>query len=199
MNFKDPKIQISIGLVVLTVAVFALFFKFSYQPSNERITQLKSDESKLRQELDQVRAAVSGLQELEKQYKNLEKKWAQAQKLLPTDKEIPSLLKQITNAGIEAQVKFLVFKPGDLSSATALSQAIPVNIAVIGSFNQIAQFLANMGNMPRIVITTTIKLVPNNDLSDQMRNIRADLVATAYVFKSGGVQSAQTATTRRVQ
>ena len=90
MNFKDPKIQISIGLVVLTVAVFALFFKFSYQPSNERITQLKSDENKLRQELDQVRAAVSGLQELERQYKNLEKKWLQAQKLLPTDKEIPA-------------------------------------------------------------------------------------------------------------
>jgi len=199
MNFKDPKIQISIGLAVLTLAVLGLFFKFSYQPANERINQLKLDENKLRVELDNVRAAVSGLQQLEMQYKNLEKKWLQAQKLLPTDKEIPSLLKQITNAGIEAQVKFLVFKPGDLVNATALSQSIPVNITVIGSFNQIAQFLANMGNMPRIVITSNIKLAPNPDPADLARNIRAELVATTYVFKSGGVQSAQPTTSRRVQ
>ena len=197
MNFKDPKIQISIALVVLSIAVAGLFFKFSYQPANERKIQLQNEESKLRVELDNVRAAVSGLQELELQYKNLEKKWLQAQKLLPTDKEIPSLLKQITNAGIEAQVKFQIFKPGDATSATALSQAIPVNISVIGTYNQIAQFLANMGNMSRIVITSNLRLTPNE--SDPIRNIKADLVATTYVFKSGGVQSAQPTTSRRVQ
>jgi type IV pilus assembly protein PilO len=197
MNFKDPKIQISIALVVLSIAVAGLFFKFSYQPANERKIQLQNDESKLRVELDNVRAAVSGLQELELQYKNLEKKWLQAQKLLPTDKEIPSLLKQITNAGIEAQVKFQIFKPGDATNATALSQAIPVNITVIGTYNQIAQFLANMGNMSRIVITSNLRLTPNE--SDPVRNIKADLVATTYVFKSGGVQSAQPTTSRRVQ
>jgi type IV pilus assembly protein PilO len=197
MNFKDPKIQISIALVVLALALAGLFFKFSYQPAAERIAKLKNDESKLRQELDQVRAAVSGLQELELQYKNLEKKWQQAQKLLPTDKEIPSLLKQITNAGIEAQIKFQIFKPGEATNATALSQAIPVNISVIGTYNQVAQFLSNMGNMSRIAISSNLKLTPNNE--DTNRNIKADLVATTYVFKSGGAQSAQPTTSRRVQ
>jgi type IV pilus assembly protein PilO len=196
MNFKDPKIQISIGLVVLTLALAGLFFKFSYLPANERIGQLKNDESKLRSELDQVRTAVSRLQQLENDYKVLEKKWAQAQKLLPTDKEIPSLLKQITNAGIEAQVKFQIFKPGEATNATALSQAIPVNISVIGTYNQIAQFLANMGNMSRIAISSNVRLMPNDD---PIRNIKADLVATTYVFKSGGAQSAQPTTSRRVQ
>ncbi|MDI6740653.1 MAG: type 4a pilus biogenesis protein PilO [Candidatus Edwardsbacteria bacterium] len=197
MNFKDPKIQITVILAALSLALLGLFYKFSYQASSQRIAQLRTDESKLRQELDQVRAAVSGLQELEKQYIILEKKWSQAQKLLPTDKEIPSLLKQITNAGIEAQVRFLIFKPGNLTNATALSQAIPVNIQVIGAYHQIAMFLNNMGNLPRIVISSNVKLTPN--AGDPDRIIKAELVATAYVFKSGGVQSAQPTTSRRVQ
>ncbi len=197
MNFKDPKIQISIGLVVLTLALLGLFFKFSYQPASQRIAQLSADESRLRQELDQVRTAVAKLQELEQQYRNLEKKWAQAQKLLPTDKEIPSLLKQITNAGIEAQIKFVIFKPGQPANATALSQSIPVNITVIGNYQQIAVFLNNLGNLPRIVIPSNLKLVPTTE--DPARIIKADLVATTYVFKSGGAQSAQPTTTRRVQ
>lgn len=197
MNFKDPKIQITIGLIVLTVALLGLFYKFSWQASSQRIAQLRTDESKLRQELDQVRAAVSGLQELERQYQNLEKKWGQAQKLLPTDREIPSLLKQITNAGIEAQVKFVIFKPGEAANATALSQSIPVNIMVIGTYQQIAMFLNNMGNLSRIVISSNLKLIPTTE--DPIRNIKADLMATTYVFKSGGVQSAQPTTSRRVQ
>jgi type IV pilus assembly protein PilO len=197
MNFKDPKIQITIGLVVLTLALLGMFYKYSWQASTQRINQLSADESKLRQELDQVRAAVSGLQELERQYNNLEKKWAQAQKLLPTDKEISSLLKQITNAGIEAQVKFVIFKPGDAVNATALSQSIPVNITVIGNYQQIAMFLNNMGGLPRIVISSNLRLTPTTD--DPNRIIKADLLATTYVFKSGGVQSAQPTTSRRIQ
>jgi type IV pilus assembly protein PilO len=185
MNFKDPKIQITIGLLVLTVALLGLFYKFSWQASTQRISQ----------ELDQVRAAVSGLQELERQYNNLEKKWAQAQKLLPTDKEISSLLKQITNAGIEAQIRFVIFKPGEAVNATALSQSIPVNITVIGNYQQIAMFLNNMGGLPRIVISSNLKLIPTTE--DPTRIIKADLLATTYVFKSGGVQSAKPTTSRR--
>jgi type IV pilus assembly protein PilO len=195
MNFKDPKIQITIGLVVLTLALLGLFYKFSWQASTQRIAQLSADESKLRVELDQVRAAVSGLQELERQYAILEKKWAQAQKLLPTDKEIPSLLKQITNAGIEAQVRFVIFKPGAAVNATALSQSIPVNITVIGNYQQIAMFLNNMGGLPRIVVSSNMRLTPTTE--DPTRIIKADLLATTYVFKSGGVPSAQPTTSRR--
>ncbi|MCU0606653.1 MAG: type 4a pilus biogenesis protein PilO [Candidatus Edwardsbacteria bacterium] len=197
MNFKDPKIQITIGLAVLTVALLALFWKFSWQPSAQRIAQLRADESRLRTELDQVRAAVAGLQKLEQDYKILEKKWAQAQKLLPTDKEIPVLLKQITNAGIEAQVRFSSFKPGPAANATALSQSIPVTITVIGTYQQIAMFLKNMGDLPRIVISSGLRLVPSSE--DPNRHIKADLTATTYVFKSGGAPSAQPTTTRRVQ
>lgn len=197
IDIKDPKIQITIGLIVVGIIIAGLFFKFSYQPSKKRIQELSAQESKLRQELEEVRAAVARLPELEEQYKSLEKKWSKAQELLPTDKEIPSLLKKITNAGIESGVRFLVFKPGNLTAATQLSSLIPVTMTVIGNFDQVATFMAKLGNLSRIVISSNIKINPNND---PIRTIKADFTANAYVFKSGGEQaSAKSKTSRRTR
>jgi Tfp pilus assembly protein PilO len=194
LDIKDPKIQITIGLILFGLILAGLFFKFSYQPSQKRIQGLSAQEAKQRQELEQVRAAVARLPELEEQYKTLEKKWGQAQELLPTDSEIPSLLKKITNAGIESGVRFLVFKPGKLASATQLSASIPVTMSVIGNFDQVTTFMAKLGNLSRIIISSNIKINPNND---PIRNIKADFTANAYVFKSGGDQASAKAKTSR--
>jgi Tfp pilus assembly protein PilO len=194
LDIKDPKIQITIGLILFGLILAGLFFKFSYQPSQKRIQGLSVEEAKQRQELEQVRAAVARLPELEEQYKALEKKWGKAQELLPTDSEIPSLLKKITNAGIESGVRFLVFKPGKLASATQLSAAIPVTMSVIGNFDQITTFMAKLGNLSRIKISSNIKINPNND---PIRTIKADFTANAYVFKSGGDQASAKAKTSR--
>ncbi len=194
IDIKDPKVQITIALIVVGIIVAGLFFKFSYQPSKKRIQELSAQESKLRQELEEVRAAVARLPELEEQYKALEKKWNKAQELLPTGKEIPSLLKKITNVGIESGVRFLVFKPGNLVSATQLSSVIPVTMTVIGNFDQVATFMAKLGNLSRIVISSNIKINPNND---PIRTIKADFTANAYVFKSGGEQASAKPKTSR--
>lgn len=194
IDIKDPKVQITIGLTLVGLIMAGAFFKFSYQPSKKRIQELSAQEVKQRQELEQVRAAVAKLPELEEQYKALEKKWSKAQELLPTDKEIPSLLKKITNAGIESGVRFLVFKPGNLASATQLSSAIPVTMSVIGNYDQVATFMAKLGNLSRIVISSNIKINSNND---PIRSIKADFTASAYVFKSGGEQASAKATTSR--
>jgi len=196
MNLKDPKLQITIGLAALTVIVAVLYIYLGFVPTKKNIDQLTGQEAKLRQELEQVRAAVARLPELEAEYQALMKKWAKAQELLPTDKEIPKLLKQITNAGIEAGIKFLTFKPGSLGSASALSSSIPVEISMIGSFDQVGSFMAGLGNLPRIVVTSRMKMTPNKS-DDEIRTVKADFVATAYVFKSGGASSSDQKTTTR--
>jgi type IV pilus assembly protein PilO len=197
IDIKDPKIQITFGLIFLGLIIAGLFFKFSYQPTKKRIQALSAQEANLSQELEQVRAAVAKLPELEANFKILEKRWLKAQELLPTDKELPSLLKKVTNAGIEAGVRFLVFKPGKPISATQLSSTIPISISVVGNFGQVTTFMANLGNLSRIIIASNIKINPNND---PIRTVKADFEANAYVFKSGGEQaSAKVQTSRRAR
>ncbi len=187
MNLKDPKIQIAIGLAVLTVIIAVLYIYLGFMPTRKSIAALAAQETKLRQELEQVRAAVARLPELEAEYQALEKKWQKAQELLPTDKEIPKLMKQVTNTGIEAGVKFTTFKPGALGSASALSSSIPIDISILGSYDQVATFMAGLGNLPRIIVTSKVKMTPNKD--DDIRTIKAEFTATAYVFKTGGQSS----------
>ncbi len=187
MNLKDPKIQIAIGLAVLTVAIAVLYIYLGFLPTRRNIATLASQESKLRQELEKVRAAVARLPELEAEYQALEKKWLKAQELLPTEKEIPKLLKQVTNTGIEAGIKFVAFKPGALGSAGALSSSIPIDLSILGSYDQVATFMAGLGNLPRIIVPSKVKLTANKD--DDVRTIKVDFTATAYVFKTGGQTS----------
>ncbi len=187
MNLKDPKIQIAIGLAVLTVAIAVLYIYLGFLPTRKTIASLSAQETKLRQELEQVRAAVARLPELEAEYQALMKKWEKAQELLPTEKEIPKLLKQVTNTGIEAGIKFTSFKPGALGSASSLSSSIPIDISILGSYDQVASFMAGLGNLSRIVVPSKLKLTANKD--EEIRTIKADFVATAYVFKTGGQTS----------
>lgn len=187
MNFKDPKIQIAIGLAVLTVAIAVLYIYLGFLPTRKSIASLASQENKVRQELEQVRAAVARLPELEAEYQALEKKWMKAQELLPTEKEIPKLLKQVTNTGIEAGIKFTAFKPGALGSASALSSSIPIDLSILGSYDQVATFMAGLGNLPRIIVPSKVKMTANKD--DDVRTIKVDFTATAYVFKTGGQTS----------
>lgn len=187
MNLKDPKIQIAIGLAVLTVAIAILYIYLGFLPTRKSIASLAAQETKLRQELEQVRAAVARLPELEAEYQALEKKWLKAQELLPTEKEIPKLLKQVTNTGIEAGIKFTSFKPGALGSASALSSSIPIDMTIIGSYDQVGTFMAGLGNLPRIIVPSKVKITANKD--DEVRTIKVDFTATAYVFKTGGQTS----------
>lgn len=189
MNLKDPKIQIAIGLAILTVVIAVLYVYLGFIPTKKEVEVLSGKETKLRQELEQVRAAVARLPELEAEYQALERKWAKAQELLPTDKEISRLLKQITNSGIETGIKFAVFKPGAVGSASALSSSIPIDLSVLGSFDQVAGFLAGLGNLPRIIVASKLKLTASKDRDDDTRTVKADFTATAYVFKTGGQTS----------
>lgn len=194
IDIKDPKIQITIGLILLGLIIAGLFFKFSYLPAKARIQELTARETNLRHELEQVRAAVAKLPQLEEEFKALEKQWAKAQELLPADAELPSLLKKITNAGIESGVRFQIFKPGNLTQATKLSQLLPVSVSVVGSYDQIATFMAKLGNLSRMVIVSNMKINPNND---PIRTAKAEFTASAYVFKSGGEPSANTKPSRK--
>jgi type IV pilus assembly protein PilO len=69
---------------------------------------------------------------------------------LPTSKEIPSLLANISNLGKEAGLEFLLFRPVPEVTREFYAE-IPVEIKVKGTYNDVAIFFDKVGKMPRIV------------------------------------------------
>jgi type IV pilus assembly protein PilO len=191
-DIKDIKTQITIGLVVLSLALASLFYFLSFKPSGEKLSQRKVKLDGLESEIRLLDAAVSESTKFNMELKNMGKKLRQAEKLLPDEKDIPSLLRQITQAGIKTGVRFTAFKPGGMGTAQGgkLSSVFTVDVSVTASYSQLGDFMANLGMLNRIVVPSNLKVSPIANKDSKIQTVKADFVAKAFVFnKAGGEKS----------
>jgi type IV pilus assembly protein PilO len=185
MNLRDRKTQQVIFFLIILVLVLFLFFQFPYKANKQKVDRLRSTRDSLQIEVQKAEAAKIRLPELQAKIARLEIEWERAKEMLPKEKEIPSLIQQISNSGTKAGVSFLLFKPLTVTQKMNYSE-IPVQIKVSCGYHQLAKFLSNIGNLARIVNVPSIKIIAGKD-----RGCEAELSTLTYtVAKGKGVQSA---------
>ena len=84
-----------------------------------------------------------------------------ASELLPTDRQLPTLLRKITLAGQQTGVTFTLFRPGGMKPSDYHTE-MPISVAVSGDYHSVGSFLAELANMRRIVTVSNLKLTSNN-------------------------------------
>ena len=188
MDLKDPKTQkmvlVGLGTAALVYFyVFADFVPFNFKARSKEIAVLKEDYTKKSNELTKAQQLVNRLPELKKEFALLNQRWEVAQELLPSQKEVASLLRKVTIAGQEAGVKFLLFKPGTANPQTYFTEN-PVQVSVTGGFHRAGTFLSEIAELSRLVNVSQLKLkgFDKGDLDD---TVQADFVATAYTLAEG--------------
>ena len=184
MNLKERKTQQLIAFLIILVVVLILFFRFPYRANKEKVDRLRSRRDSLQIEVQKAEAARIRLPELQEKIARLEVEWERAKEMLPKEKEIPSLIQQISNSGARAGVSFQLFRPSTVAQKAHYSE-IPVQIKVTCGYHQLGKFLSNVGNLARIVNVPSIKIVAGKD-----RSCEAELRTLTYtVAKGKGVQS----------
>lgn len=188
MDLKDPKTQ-KIALIVAGIAalvyfyVFADYVPFNYRARAKQIAELKATYTQKMNELTKAQQLVNRLPELKREFALLNQRWAVAQELLPTQKEVASLLRKVTIAGQESGVKFVLFKPGQ-PNPTADFTENPVQISVTGGYHRAGTFLSEIAELSRLVNVSQLK-VKTYDKGDLDDTVQADFVATAYTLAEG--------------
>ena len=176
-KIKMPiRIAIFLGTLVLLAG---LFFYFIYLPKSEEIAKTRGDIVKLQQKLNQAIARAKALKKFEAEYAEVDAQFQEALKLLPNTKEIPSLLKSITQLGTDSQLEFLLFSP-QRERAQDFFMEIPVSIEVSGTYHNVAIFFDKVGQMERIVNILNVSMTPQKDRSTTLTT-RCD--AVTYRFK----------------
>jgi type IV pilus assembly protein PilO len=162
MNLREPKAQrILLGCLALIVGGYVYFgtslLPFNYPVRKARIAALEAEHEKLAAEVEKARKVVGDLARLEAEYERLHDQWLSAQELLPEEKEMPDLLRQVTTAGSRAGVEFARFKPG--SPVTfEFHTGHPIAVTVRGNYHQVGAFLGRLANMERIVNVSDLAL-----------------------------------------
>lgn len=162
MSLRDPKTQrLVITLALCGAAVWAYFLSdllpFGYQQRTRKAKEMRAAQEAVSAELEKARRTVGNLPQLEKEQADLERKWTQAETLLPSDREMAELLTQITQAGEQAGVSFQTFKPGAQKPQEFFNEN-PVEIEVKGGFHQVGVFLSRLANLSRIVNVSDLHL-----------------------------------------
>jgi len=141
------RIAILAGTVILFVALFVWFI---YLPKSEQIDKARQDIRNLETKLNQAKMKARALEKFEEEFAEVEVQFAEALSLLPNTKEIPSLLKALTQLGTDSQLEFLLFNP-QRERPKDFYMEIPVAIQVSGSYHNVAIFFDKVGRMDRIV------------------------------------------------
>lgn len=171
------RILIFIGTVILFGGAF---YALDYMPKTEEIANAKDNVERLEQQLRTVKIRARSLQKFRDEYAEVRKRFQEAAKLLPDKREIPNLLKSISQQGLDAKLEFRLFSPQP-EKPKDFYMEIPVSMEVRGGYGNVLDFFDRVGRMDRIVNILNIRMKPDKPLSTQLLT---RCTAITYRFKS---------------
>jgi len=152
----DNKIKIGIALVLI-IAPIALFYFFMYSPNVKKIQGLTTQKTNLVAEIEKAKKAASQLENVKASIAETEALFKETANLLPKDKEIPALLRNISDLGKGAGLDFLAFRPGAEVPKDFYAE-IPIDIQINGPYHNMGFFLDQVSKLERIVTVDNIQM-----------------------------------------
>ncbi|OQX19894.1 MAG: hypothetical protein BWK76_03105 [Desulfobulbaceae bacterium A2] len=170
----DVKARVALCAACLLLPVL-LFYFLSYSPNAKDIRQKTQRAATLRTEVDKARKDSLRLKEVERDFAAAEEKFSSLQVMLPEIKDIPDLLRSISDHGREAGLEFLTFKPGAEVLKDFYAE-IPIDLVIRGSYHKVGQFLDQVRNLDRIVTVNSIDMgSPKRDGEEMVLNSKCRL------------------------
>jgi len=164
---KVEKIKMPYRLAILAgtiILLVGLFIWFIYIPKSEQIDASRQEIKRLEARLNQAKIKARDLKKFEEEFAEVEVQFAEALSLLPNTKEIPALLKTVTQLGTNSQLEFVLFSP-QRERPKDFYIEIPVSIQVSGAYHNVAMFFDKVGRMDRIVNILNVDMKPVKDRS----------------------------------
>lgn len=185
-NFLDTKVGRLDGKHKLLICAAAwvipcaAFFFLSYSPRSEEISGLEEKRNSAALELQKIETTARELDKHKAEMQEVEGQFKAASLLLPGEKEIPSLLTNISGQGTTSGLEFLSFKPLAERPQEFYAE-IPVDIAVYGPYHNVGVFLDKVSKLHRIVSVNNIKMgAPQMSAGEMMLNTTFQLVTYRF-------------------
>lgn len=172
----NQRLLLYAGTAILLVVVYAFLFHI---PRSAQITQKRERLQALEQEKSQLQSQVKD-DKTKEEIVEVEGQFNQAKAQLPEQKEIPELLKQVSNLGRDSGLDVILFrqKPEVFQDLYA---EVPVEMSVRGGYHQIAMFFDKVRRLDRIVNISDTAMKNPQAVGGQMQ-MDAAFSATTYRF-----------------
>jgi type IV pilus assembly protein PilO len=161
-----------LGACIVAVCIFAGLFLLL--PKQKEIKRLNGEITNQDNEIAKDLAKVAKLSVLKVENEKLKKRLEELKLQLPEEKEISSLLKQVSDLGIKSGLKIISWKPEQKKDhPSGIVYEIPVSVELSGSYHNLGVFFSSLTKLNRIVNISDIKIGdPKPEMNEAILNIK---------------------------
>jgi type IV pilus assembly protein PilO len=157
-NFKELPYLAQIGIVALVIVLLAagayVFALKPLQAANETAAlTLRSKQA----EIAQLTPYKAKLADLMAQTNDLKAKMEAQRKIVPEEKEVPSLIKQVESVSVAAGIEVRRYTPKPTAKKEYYIE-VPFEVDVDGPYYSVVNFFEQLQKMPRIVNVSQLKI-----------------------------------------
>lgn len=152
-----PAVLIAVPVIILLVL-----------PRRGEIKRIRVEIRQQENEIAKDEAKAAGLSALKIENEKLKTRLGELQAQLPEEKEVSGLLKQVSDFGINAGLKIVLWKPEQKKDhPSGMIYEIPVAVELSGSYHNLGRFFSSLTKLSRIVNISDLKLAePLPDKAD---------------------------------
>lgn len=161
---KSQRDQLMMLTVLIAGALASAYWNFVYLPKRTEIVELKARVDTLEERNKEVRleAAKGNGEKLKAEAEQFARDLEVMRQLVPTGNEVPALLEQVSTAARRAGLDISAVTPQPVIEGEQFD-TYRYKIAVTGGYHAVAEFLANVGSLTRIVAPVNLTLAPTNN------------------------------------
>ncbi|HET7230397.1 MAG TPA: type 4a pilus biogenesis protein PilO [Longimicrobium sp.] len=194
----DPKMRKTLIYGSLLLAVVAGFFYMQvYTPRVEANRVLEDDLARVQASNSRARGLTRGATSPEQALELFRRQLAVVEGLIPSSEELPDLLDAISAEAQRSGVEISLIQPVSATAERYYTRRV-YDMAVLGQYHAIGEFLTRVASLPRVVTPTDLRLgVPSSaaqatapGLSEAAPRLEARFSIETYVIPSAPLRDA---------
>jgi type IV pilus assembly protein PilO len=139
------------------VVLAAFYWYFLYQPYTEEMTALQENITSKRQTVEKYQQIAAKLDAFKTQVSELEARLRVLLRELPESREIPGMIRQISDVGVRTGLQISLIKPLPEQRKEFYAE-IPIQIRVKGPYHAVGRFFDDLVHLERIISVDGIQL-----------------------------------------
>ncbi len=164
-------------LVSILVGAAGIYY-ITLDQLNE-LEQFEKNETELKTSFENKQKKAINLSDYREQLTQIEASLGEMIKQMPTQAEVANLLIDISQTGLASGLEFRLFKPAATIRKDFYSE-LPINIRVIGRYEEIGLFVSGLASLPRIVTVHNVNISPVGKTADKSSLLIMNAIIKTY-------------------
>jgi len=180
-------IKIFLSLLAAGLIIVAGYY-FIIKDKNRELDIAASKELELKASFERKAFEAANLERYRQQMVEMQESLGALVSRLPTDTEVPGLLEDIDDKGVESR---LLIKSIDLRPevSTEFYVELPIDVNVSGGYHEFGAFVSGIAGMPRIVTLHDFKIAKSGKVDDvSAGDLSMKIQAKTYRYRTQGNQ-----------